>query len=199
MSQPQNKQQIILAAIREGGATRESLMEAADVNRAGLASQLAYLNARGLAMAEVDPTKAEFPLTNDDGVFYIGGHDAYQAKRTAAPRSTRTHTVSEITELAQRREDRASSGYARAQKRAEENPEDAILQKTAEMKSLELEIASLKLGAVQSGNYQYETGTIVPDGDSDVDMALDTDMAPEATSGGPQEFSPDYSESPSLI
>lgn len=198
MSQPQNKQQIILAAIREGGATRESLMEVADVNRAGLASQLAYLNARGLAMAEVDPTKAEFPLTDDNGVFYIGGHDAYQAKRTTAPRSTRTYTVTEITELAQRREDRASSGYARAQARAEENPEDVILQKTAEMKSLELEIASLKLGAVQSGNYQYETGTIVPYGGiapADEVYEVTSASEQEATSGGGNP----YSESPSLI
>ncbi len=151
-----NKQTIILECIRAGGATRASLMAAADVNKAGLASQLAYLNARGLAMAEVDPTRAEFPMTNDDGVFFMGTAEQYNAKRRAFGTAAKPKTAAEILENAQKREDRASTAYSKAEEKSKESPDDAILKKVLEIRKAEMELASMKLARVQAGDYSYE-------------------------------------------
>lgn len=163
-----NKQTTILDTIRAGGATRESLMEAANVNKAGLASQLAYLNSRGQAMAEVDRTKAEFPLINDNGVFYMGNIDEYEAKRKAfgAGVAAKPRSRSEVLEAAQKREDKASAAYSKAKQKADDNPGDVIHEKAAQLRLVEMELASLKLSRVEAGDFSYESGTIVEDSEA---------------------------------
>lgn len=159
-----NKQTIILEAIRAGGATRDSLMQAAGVNKAGLASQLAYLNSRGQAMAEVDKSKAEFPIQNEDGTFRMGTLDEYEAKRKAFGVATKPKTKAEILEAAQKREDKASGAYSKAADKAKDKPSDEIFGKIAEIRKAELELASMKLARVQSGDFSYENVTIAEDG-----------------------------------
>lgn len=162
-----NKQTIILEAIRAGGATRESLMTAAGVNKAGLASQLAYLNSRGQAMAEVDKTKAEFPIQNEDGTFRVGTLEEYEAKRKSFGITAKPKTKAEILEAAQKREDKASSAYSKAADKAKDNPSDEIFSKVAEIRKAELELASMKLARVQNGDFSYENVTIAEDGVSE--------------------------------
>lgn len=169
---PTNKRDIILEAIRAGGATRESLMKAADVNKSGLASQFSYLNTRGLAMAEVDESKAEFPIQGENGVFHMGTLAEYQAKSaTKTVGVARTRSKSQVIEAAQKREDKASSAFTKADAAAKNSPDDAILAKTAEIRKGELELASMKLSKVQSGDFSYETGNIVDDADMPVEPA----------------------------
>ena len=160
---PKNKQTIILEAIKAGGATRESLMTAAGVNKAGLASQLAYLNSRGLAMAEVDPSKAEFPLVDENGVFFMGTNEQYEAKRASATSgfTAKPKTREEVIEAAQKREDKASAAFSKADQKAKDNPNDAILAKIAEIRRGEMELASMKLSRVQAGDFSYENVTLV--------------------------------------
>ena len=160
---PKNKQTIILETIKAGGATRESLMAAAGVNKAGLASQLAYLNSRGLAMAEVDPAKAEFPLVDENGVFFMGTNEQYEAKRasTAGGFTAKPKTREEVAEAAQKREDKASAAFSKADQKAKDNPNDAILAKIAEIRRGEMELASMKLSRVQAGDFSHENVTLV--------------------------------------
>ena len=185
---PKNKQTIILEAIKAGGATRETLMQVAGVNKAGLASQLAYLNSRGQAMAEVDPNKAEFPMVNEDGVYSMGTLEQYEAKRrnltggfTAKPK-----TKQEVIDAAQKREDKASAAYSKAEQKAKDNPGDAIYNKVAEIRKAEMELASMKLSRVQTGDFSYENATLI-------EGPIDT--ASEAATGkgkkGPQPGSED--------
>lgn len=159
-----NKQTIILEAIRAGGATRESLMTAAGVNKAGLASQLAYLNSRGQAMAEVDKAKAEFPIQDDNGVFRMGTLEEYEAKRKAFGATAKPKTKAEGIEAAQKREDKASAAYSKAVDKSKDNPSDEIFTKIAEIRKAELELASMKLARVQNGDFSYENVTISEDG-----------------------------------
>lgn len=175
-----NKQTIILEAIRAGGATRESLMIAAGVNKAGLASQLAYLNSRGQAMAEVDKTKAEFPIQNEDGTFRMGTLDEYEAKRKAFGVTAKPKTKAEILEAAQKREDKASGAYSKAADKAKDNPSDEIFSKIAEIRKAELELASMKLARVQSGDFSYESATIA---DDDATSASEPTGAKESKKG----------------
>ena len=76
----ENKATRLAALIRQGGQTKETLMAAMEVNPAGLASQLSYLNTRGLNIAEVDTAKAEFPMKDDNGVYRMGTLDEYLAE-----------------------------------------------------------------------------------------------------------------------
>lgn len=160
---PKNKQTIILEAIRAGGATRESLMQAAGVSKAGFASQLAYLNSRGQAMAEVDKTKAEFPLVGEDGVYFMGTLEQYEAKRKAFGASAKPKTAKDVIDAAQKREDRASAAYSKAEQKAKDNPNDVIFAKTAEIRKAEMELASMKLSRVQAGDFSYEGVVIIED------------------------------------
>lgn len=167
-----NKQTIILNAIRNGDATRESLMELAQVNKAGLNSQLAYLNNRGLAMAEVDEARAEFPIL-ENGFFKIGTFAEYKAKReNVKPQVEKpAKTAEQVMELAQKREDKASAAYAKAQEKADANPDDQILAMTKEVRRLDLELATLKLSKVQAGDFTYEHVRVEADADANATPA----------------------------
>jgi predicted ArsR family transcriptional regulator len=178
---PKNKQTIILEAIRLGTATRDSLMKDAGVNKAGLASQLAYLNSRGLAMAEVDASKAEFPMVNEDGIYYMGTHAAYEAKRSASTGSfaAKPKTRDEVADAAQKREDKASAAYSKAEQKAKDNPSDAIFAKVAEIRKAEMELASMKLSRVQSGDYSYENVTLIEDGATDAEPTKNNKKGPK--------------------
>ena len=184
---PKNKQTIILEAIKAGGATRESLMQAAGVNKAGFASQLAYLNSRGQAMAEVDKTKAEFPMVGEDGVYFMGSLEQYEAKRKTFGVAAKPKTKAEVIEAAQKREDKASAAYSKAEQKAKDNPNDAIFAKVAEIRKAEMELASMKLSRVQAGDFSYE-GVVISEGEA---TAAEAPTTGKSGKKGPQPGSED--------
>lgn len=159
-----NKSTRLAAAIKAGQETKESLMAFIDVNAAGLASQLSYLNTRGLNIAEVAPDKAEFPMKGDNGIYYMGTYSDYMAKRAAGTSAfgkvSKTKTVAEAKEFAQKREDTASNKAAKAQEKHSANTTDVILSLAYELASIELKLASAKLSAVEAGDYSYESFTV---------------------------------------
>lgn len=162
---PKNKATRALELIKAGGATVASLMEALDVDKAGLASQLSYLNTRGLNIAEIDETRAEFPMKNEEGVFYMADLAAYEAKNASRQSGTsalaKPKTPEQIKESAQKREDKASKALSAAQSKLTAAPDDDILSRVVEIRKLELELASVKLHHVEQGNYAYEHATVV--------------------------------------
>lgn len=149
----------LAAAIKEGGKTKEDLMAAIDVNAAGLASQLSYLNTKGLNIAEVDPARAEFPMKDTNGVYRMGTLDEYLAKRGDGASSgiAKTRTVAELKEFVQKREDSASNKAAKAKDKHEANKADAILAMKSQIADMELQLAGLLLAAVERGDYSYES------------------------------------------
>ena len=151
------KRDIIKEAIEKGGATRESLMQVAGVNKAGLASQLSYLNliAKGAGTG--------FPLEDENKVFYLGTKEEYEAKnanRGTGGKAATPKTPEQILEAARKREDRASSKLTNAKKKAEDNPteENKLRYQIAE---LELRLASILLGKVEQGDYSSENASVV--------------------------------------
>lgn len=184
---PKNKQTIILEAIKAGGATRESLMQAAGVNKAGFASQLAYLNSRGQAMAEVDKTKAEFPIVGEDGVYFMGNLEQYEAKRKTFGATAKPKTAEEVINAAQKREDKASAAYSKAEQKAKDNPNDAIFAKIVEVRKAEMELASMKLSRVQAGDFSYE-GVVISEGEA---TAAEAPTTGKSGKKGPQPGSED--------
>ena len=69
----QNKREIIAEAINAGGATIESLMEVAEVNKAGLSSQFTYLRLTG-----------KYPVKDDNGVFSFVDEEAWNEMKASA-------------------------------------------------------------------------------------------------------------------
>lgn len=153
-----NKAQHILALIKEGGATTESLMEATSTNKAGLASQLSYLNARGLNIAEVDKSLAEFPIKGEDGIFRMLGYDAYMAKRAAGTGGfqKKSYSLEELTERAQKREDKASAVAAKAEEKLNADPDNNILALRVVVADAQLKLASALLSALEQGDTSNE-------------------------------------------
>lgn len=165
------KRDIIKEAIEKGGATRDSLMQVAGVNKAGLASQLSYLNliAKGAGTG--------FPLQDKDGIFYLGTKEEYEAKnanRGTGGKAATPKTPEQILEAARKREDRASAKLTTTKKRAEENPteENKLRYNIAE---LELRLASILLGKVEQGDFSSENATVVEGAPAGADSDGDGD------------------------
>ena len=176
MSEVKNKRDIILAAIKAGGATRESLMEVSNTDRKGLASQLSALNTRGHTIAELDPAKAEFPICKD-GIFFMGSLADYNEKNAPSASGVKKQkTMEQVREDAQKREDKASSAHDRAAKKATDNAGDDVYELIAEIRKLELQLASLKLSKVEAGIYDYEGVVIVESTDDTAEIEATEDL-----------------------
>lgn len=160
------KRDIIRDAITAGGATRESLMKLAGVNKAGFASQLTYLNL--IAMG----AKTGYPLTDDKGVFYLGTQEEYDAKVAARPgfgRSLTPKTPEQLLEAARKREDKASAKLTNCKKKMEtEKTEENILR--VEIAERELRLASILLGKAEQGDFSQETSPAASPADPDTDL-----------------------------
>ena len=137
-----NKREVVKAVIEAGGATTESICEVAQVDAKGLASQMSYLRLTGV-----------FPMKDENGIYRLG--TAEEAAERAAARSSSKPRV-ELTpeqrlERAVKRENRAATAHTTAQKRFESSPtRETELRLT--IATAELELASILLGAEQSGN-----------------------------------------------
>ena len=153
----------VLEAIKAGGATNESLMELIGATKTtALYGQLSYLNTRGLNIAEVAPEMAEFPIKGEDGVYFMGTLEQFNAKKVAStPRKpSKTYMPEEMLGLAQKRFDKASKSQAHARTKADDNPGDSVFALRADIADKNFELAQLLLNAVQSGNFEYERGNV---------------------------------------
>lgn len=168
MERKQNtKPFIILEAIKAGGATTESLMALVEAtNTSQLYGQISYLNTRGIAQAEVDRSKAEFPMKTSEGLYYMGTFEEYEAKKNktkvkAEVKPTKTITREQAIEFATKRIEKAKNVLAKAEKKSDENLQDDIytLRKNIAKNTLTLYM-SLR-DYICSGEYKYEKFTVV--------------------------------------
>ena len=129
----------IHAAIMEGGATKESLLELTGTTEKGLASQFTYLRMTG-----------KCPKKQEDGTFTIISEEEWAEYRSSSKGAAgKILTPSERADKAQKREKRASSAFTNAEKRAEANPDDTLLQLTLTKYDAELQIAGIMLGRAE--------------------------------------------------
>ena len=127
------KRDIILAEIEKGGATRESLMAAADVNDKGLSSQLTYLRWMG-----------KCPMKQEDGTFKIVSAEEWEAHKAASGTGFgAAKTPAERLTAATKRVGRASSALDNCKKRLDANPDDKLNQLNFEKAKLELQISEI--------------------------------------------------------
>lgn len=109
------KRDLILAALEEGPKSPEQLMEVAEVNKAGLASQFTYLRLMG-----------KFPRKLEDGLVHLVTKEEFEAAKASrgSGKESKPLTPAEKLDKAQKREARASSALDNAKKRAEANATD---------------------------------------------------------------------------
>lgn len=100
-----NNREHVLFLINEGGATTASLTGTVGIKPASLASVFVQLRLMG-----------KFPIKNEDGTFYIGTEDEYEASKatrtSSAPRVART--PQEVFDMARKRVARAEKAFASA-------------------------------------------------------------------------------------
>ena len=109
------KRELIKERILEGGATKEDLMEVADVNSAGLASQFSYLRLTGF-----------YPVIEEDGTYGYTDKDGWEAIQ--AEKAARRKPVKKLT---------PPERLTKATKRVERTKKAA---ETAELKYEKLEV-----------------------------------------------------------
>lgn len=138
----QNKRTIIKEAIESGEYTKEQLMEKADVNAAGFASQLSYLRMGGI-----------FPVADSEtGIFKIvteAEWNELQANRKSG-KPKEELTPATMRAKLEGKAKRAASAQTNAAKKAENSPDDKVLGLKAQKAALELEICEIELGQHQS-------------------------------------------------
>ena len=143
------KRDLILTAIQEGGATRESLMEVADVNSKGLASQFTYMRLMGNCPVMDAETKIYI-------IFDRETYDTMVEDRKANAKSTGpAKTPAERLDAATKRQARCDKAQTAAAERYDknENEENA---REIELRSLkadiELELAEIELVKATTAN-----------------------------------------------
>lgn len=153
MSEVKNKRTIIHEAIVAGGATKESLMEVASVNAAGLASQLTYLRLTGI-----------YPMVGEDGVYFIGTEEEWNEHKTNKTGKPKEELTPEgMREKLEKKAARAASAETNASKKAKDNKGDKILQLKAKRAALDLEICERELGAHQAEYPDLEDASSEPE------------------------------------
>lgn len=134
-----NKREIIAELIEAGGATKESLMEGAEVNSAGLSSQFTYLRLTG-----------KYPVKTDDGTFKFVTEEQWNAmKETASSRTSvgPKKSPAERLEALQKRQAKLQEAYAKRQELGDKSPIGKLKNKKAE---IEVDIVNLEIEAVQA-------------------------------------------------
>lgn len=163
---------LLTDAIKAGGATAESLMELIGAaSRTALYGQFSFMNTRGLnvydaliELGQIDAAEAaqNFPLKGEDGTYFMGTHGQYlTAKEAKSERKpTKTYTIEQMLENAQKRVDKASKSAAANTTRTNDNPGDMIYQLRSSIADLNLELTKAMLAAVEMGEYKYERGSV---------------------------------------
>jgi len=128
-----NNRERAIALINDGGATKQSLMEALGINDKSLASVFAQLRLMGY-----------YPIKNEDGTYRIGSAEAApKEKKIAEPKS-----FEETWAAAQKREQRAATALTNAQKRYDADPSHKN-DLRVQIATAELELASILLGELE--------------------------------------------------
>jgi len=136
-----NKRTIIADAINEGGATKESLMEAAAVDSKGLASQFSYLRLTG-----------QCPIVDEDGVYSLITADEWEEMKAArVPKAKKedTKTPEEKLAAAEARVTKCESAAKAAADRFNKNTDDSketLLKAYSDRADADLVIAKFALG-----------------------------------------------------
>jgi hypothetical protein len=138
----QAKREIIAAAIEEGGQTKESLMELAEVNSAGLSSQFTYLRLTG-----------RYPMKNDEGIYYLADKEEWdKAKEEALSRRATPAPKKSPEERLEALQKRLAKLQAADEKRQEAFAKDEteLNSLKAQKAGIEVEICNLEISAVQA-------------------------------------------------
>lgn len=152
-----SKRDIIAEAIEAGGATMESLMEAANCKYASVMSNFSMLRLMGKCpvkdvevVAEDEDgnevTEMTYRLVSTEEWEAIKVEKAENAKTKKAP----TRTPEEMLEILTKRVEKAYKADASAQTRLDANADSQILQLRAQKASIELQIANLELEELQA-------------------------------------------------
>jgi hypothetical protein len=169
------KRDDIKELIERGGATAESLCQAVEVDKKGLASQLTYLRMMGV-----------YPVKDENGVYKLVSEDEWNEIKSARAASGGGNkpvlTPAERLEKAQKREDRCSSALTNAKKRLEDAEVDeyGLLALNVQKCEIELKIASIKLSqaeALAGSTLDADDADVEADVEADVDADADADDA----------------------
>lgn len=137
------KRDIIIEAIEEGGATREALMEAAEVDSKGLASQFSYLRLMG-----------KCPIADDEGVYSFVTADEWEeikeVRKANAKSNQPAKTPEERLEAAEKRVDKCKKAAANAADRFNKSDDDHELELRSNKCDIELELAEIELEKAQA-------------------------------------------------
>ena len=135
-----NNRERAIALINDGGATKQSLMEALGINDKSLASVFAQLRLMG-----------SYPIKNEDGTYRIGSAEEAAAAKPA-PKEKKIpvlKTIEETWAAAQKREQRAAAALTNAQKRYDADPSHKN-ELRVQIATAELELASILLGEIEA-------------------------------------------------
>jgi len=133
------KRDIILAEIRKGGATKESLMVAAEVNEKGLASQMTYLRLMGTC-----------PRKMEDNTYEIVSREVWDEHRAASgAKSDTSLTPAERLEKAEKKVNKAITALDRATESANAAPDDDLKALKFQVAKLNVQIASIEQGQLE--------------------------------------------------
>jgi len=130
------KREIVLQEIKKGGATMESLQEAADCKYESVMSIFSTLRLMG-----------QCPFKNEDGTYSIISSEEweeYKASRASSAKK-KAKTPEEELEAAQKALDRAQKSCDLAKARTEKDPEDNVLDLRFQKAQLELRLAEIRL------------------------------------------------------
>ena len=133
---------VILEAINNGGATRQTLLELTGTTEKGLASQFTYLRMLG-----------HCPMKKDDGTYCIVSPEVWAERSEGKPGTILT--PAEKLAKAQKREQRASVTLDNAIKRFEAN-QNRVNELRKIKAEVELEISSIELSAAEAA-YKEQT------------------------------------------
>lgn len=141
LSTMSNNRERCIALINAGGATKQSLCEALNINDKSLASIFAQLRLMG-----------HYNIKNEDGTLRLGTFEEYEAAKPAPkPRKESTpKSPEQVLEAAQKRETKAATASTNAKAKYEANPcrENELRMIIADA---ELELASILLGKAEAG------------------------------------------------
>jgi len=163
---------LMLKAINEGGATRESLLELTGTTEKGLASQFTYLRMMG-----------NCPRKKEDGTYEIISAEEWEAHRASgAGKTGKVLTPAERLDKAEKRSKRSATAYDNAKKRFESNADDKLSELKFTKAECELQIAEIELNKAETAYAE------APAEESDVEDATEElEASNEATHAGIEE------------
>lgn len=161
-----NKRTIIKEAIESGEYTKAQLMEMAEVNSDGFASQLSYLRMSGV-----------FPVADPDtGIFKLITEAEWEEAKAQRGKSTPKEPLTPAAEREklEKKASRAASAQTNATKKAEADPDNKVLALKAQRASIDLEICEMELGQHQADYPNLDDASEDADGtDVEVDATED--------------------------